>query len=387
MQVIPYGRQDIDQADLQAVLDVLQSDWLTQGPAITRFEELVAGYCGASHALAVSNATAALHLACRALGLGAGDRLWTSPNTFVASANCGLYCGAEVDFVDIDPRTYNMSVSALEAKLEQAEKTGQLPKVVVPVHFAGQSCDMASIKKLADRYGFAIVEDASHAVGARYLDTMVGSSRYSDITVFSFHPVKIITTGEGGLLLTNRQDLADRLALLRSHGITRDSAVMTTPSEGPWYYQQVDLGYNYRMTDIQAALGASQMRRLDTFIARRRELAQRYDALLADLPVIRPWQSPDGASAYHLYPIRIDAERTSKGRREVFEALRASGIGVNVHYIPVHTQPYYRELGFRTGDFPEAERYYEGAISLPMYATLSDADQDRVIAALAEALR
>ena len=387
MQVIPYGRQDIDQADLQAVLDVLQPDWLTQGPAITRFEELVAGYCGASHALAVSNATAALHLACRALGLGPGDRLWTSPNTFVASANCALYCEAEVDFVDTDPRTYNMSVSALEAKLEQAEKTGRLPKIVVPVHFAGQSCDMAAIKTLADRYGFAIVEDASHAVGARYLDTMVGSCRYSDITVFSFHPVKIITTGEGGLLLTNRQDLADRLALLRSHGITRDPATMTTPSEGPWYYQQVDLGYNYRMTDIQAALGASQMRRLDTFIARRRELAQRYDALLADLPVIRPWQSPDGASAYHLYPIRIDAERTSKGRREVFEALRASGIGVNVHYIPVHTQPYYQELGFRPGDFPEAERYYEGAISLPMYATLSNADQDRVVAALAEALR
>ena len=387
MQVIPYGRQDIDQADLQAVLDVLQSDWLTQGPAITRFEELVAGYCGASHALAVSNATAALHLACRALGLGPGDRLWTSPNTFVASANCALYCGAEVDFVDIDPRTYNMSVSALEAKLEQAEKAGGLPKIVVPVHFAGQSCDMAAIRKLADRYGFAIVEDASHAVGARYLDTMVGSSRYSDITVFSFHPVKIITTGEGGLLLTNRQDLADRLALLRSHGITRDPAAMTAPSEGPWYYQQVDLGYNYRMTDIQAALGASQMRRLDAFIARRRELAQRYDVLLADLPVIRPWQSPDGASAYHLYPIRLDAERTSKGRREVFEALRESGIGVNVHYIPVHTQPYYQELGFRPGDFPEAERYYEGAISLPMYATLSNADQDRVVAALAEALR
>ena len=387
MQVIPYGRQDIDQADLQAVLDVLQSDWLTQGPAITRFEELVAGYCGASHALAASNATAALHLACRALGLGPGDRLWTSPNTFVASANCALYCGAEVDFVDIDPQTYNMSVSALEAKLEQAEKIGNLPKVVVPVHFAGQSCDMAAIKKLADRYGFAIVEDASHAVGARYLDTMVGSCQYSDITVFSFHPVKIITTGEGGLLLTNRQDLAVRLALLRSHGITRDPEAMITPSEGPWYYQQVDLGYNYRMTDIQAALGASQMRRLDTFVVRRRELAQRYDAMLTDLPVIRPWQSPEGASAFHLYPIQIDAEHTSKGRREVFEALRASGIGVNVHYIPVHTQPYYQALGFRPGDFPEAERYYERGISLPMYAALSDTDQDRVVAALRGALQ
>lgn len=387
MQVIPYGRQDIDQADLQAVVDVLQSDWLTQGPAITRFEDLVAQYCGASHALAVSNATVALHLACRALGLGPGDVLWTSPNTFVASANCARYCGADVDFVDIDPRTYNMSVPALETKLERAEKEGRLPKIVVPVHFAGQSCDMEAIRKLADRYGFAIVEDASHAVGARYRDTMVGSCRYSDITVFSFHPVKIITTGEGGLLLTNRQDLHDSLALLRSHGITRDPAAMTTPSEGPWYYQQVDLGYNYRMTDIQAALGASQMRRLDAFVARRRELATRYDALLADLPVIRPWQSPDGASAYHLYPVRLDPTRTAKGRREVFEALRASGIGVNVHYIPVHTQPYYQELGFRPGDFPEAERYYEGAISLPMYATLSDSEQDRVVAALAEALR
>ncbi|MNX24310.1 UDP-4-amino-4-deoxy-L-arabinose--oxoglutarate aminotransferase [compost metagenome] len=387
MQVIPYGRQDIDQADLQAVVEVLQSDWLTQGPAITRFEDLVAQYCGTSHALAVSNATAALHLACRALGLGPGDSLWTSPNTFVASANCALYCGADVDFVDVDPQTYNMSVSALEAKLEQAEQAGRLPKIVVPVHFAGQSCDMEAIRKLADRYGFAVVEDASHAVGARYRDTLVGSCRYSDITVFSFHPVKIITTGEGGLLLTNRKDLHERLALLRSHGITRDPEAMTAPSEGPWYYQQVDLGYNYRMTDIQAALGASQMRRLDAFIARRRELATRYDALLADLPVIRPWQSPDGASAYHLYPIRLDPTRTSKGRREVFEALRASGIGVNVHYIPVHTQPYYQELGFRPGDFPEAEHYYEGAISLPMYATLSDSEQDRVVAALAEALR
>ena len=387
MQVIPYGRQDIDQADLQAVLEVLQSDWLTQGPAITLFEGLVARYCGARHTLAVSNATAALHLACRALGLGPGDSLWTSPITFVASANCARYCGADVDFVDIDPQTYNMSVAALEAKLREAEMAGRLPKVVVPVHFAGQSCDMAAVRKLADRYGFAIVEDASHAVGARYLDTMVGSCQYSDITVFSFHPVKIITTGEGGMLLTNRQDLYDSLVLLRSHGITRDPAAMTTPSEGPWYYQQVDLGYNYRITDIQAALGASQMRRLDAFVARRRELAQRYDDRLINLPVIRPWQSPDGASAFHLYPIQLDPERTSKSRREVFEALRSSGIGVNVHYIPVHTQPYYQELGFRPGDFPTAERYYASAISLPMFALLGDADQDRVVTALAEALR
>ena len=387
MQVIPYGRQDIDQADLQAVLEVLQSDWLTQGPAILHFEEVVARYCRTRHTLAVANATAALHLACRALGLGPGDLLWTSPNTFVASANCARYCGANVDFVDIDPRTYNMSVTALEAKLQEAEKAGGLPKIVVPVHFAGQSCDMAAIKKLADRYGFAIVEDASHAVGAHYLDTMVGSCQYSDITVFSFHPVKIITTGEGGMLLTNRQDLYDSLALLRSHGITRDPAAMTTPSEGPWYYQQVELGYNYRITDIQAALGASQMRRLDAFVARRRELAQRYDDLLTNLPVIRPWQSPDGVSAFHLYPILLDPEHTSKGRREVFEALRSSGIGVNVHYIPVHTQPYYQEQGFRPGDFPAAERYYAGAISLPMFASLGDAEQDRVVTALAEALR
>ncbi|HEY9855060.1 MAG TPA: UDP-4-amino-4,6-dideoxy-N-acetyl-beta-L-altrosamine transaminase, partial [Stenomitos sp.] len=353
MQLIPYGRQDIDDADLAAVAEVLRSDWLTQGPAITRFEEMVAGYCGAQHALAVSNATAALHLACRALDLGPGDLLWTSPNTFVASANCARYCGADVDFVDIDPQTYNMSVTALAAKLEAAEKAGRLPKIVIPVHFAGQSCDMEGIHALAERYGFYVVEDASHAVGARYRDTLVGSGRYSDMTIFSFHPVKIITTGEGGLVLTNRPELYERLALLRSHGITRDADLMQGPSEGPWYYQQIDLGYNYRLTDIQAALGASQMRRLETFIARRQELARRYDELLKDLPVVRPWQSPDGASSYHLYPIQVEGSR----RREIFEALRARGIGVNVHYIPVHTQPYYQELGFRPGDFPEAERY------------------------------
>lgn len=384
MTLIPYGRQDIDADDVAAVVAVLQSDWLTQGPAIPRFEGMVASYCGATHAVAVCNATAALHLACRALGLGPGDSLWTSPNTFVASANCGLYCGATVDFVDVDPRTYNMSVSALEAKLQEAKRVGALPKIVIPVHFAGQPCDMHAIRALADSYGFAIVEDASHAVGATYRGNRIGAGRHADMTVFSFHPVKIITTGEGGLVLTNRADLHERLLLLRSHGITRDPDQMVSETEGPWYYQQVELGYNYRLTDLQAALGASQMARLDAFLSRRRTLAAQYDELLADLPVIRPWQHPDGVSAYHLYPIQVAPG--GKPRREVFEALRAAGIGVNVHYIPVHLQPYYRAFGFKPGDFQHAERYYEGAISLPMYAGLSDEQQLRVVAALKVAL-
>lgn len=384
IHVIPYGRQDIDETDIAAVVDVLQSDWLTQGPAIPRFEETIATYCGASHAVAVCNATAALHLACHALDLGPGDLLWTSPNTFVASANCGLYCGAEVDFVDVDPRTYNMCMAALDAKLQAAQQAGRLPRVVIPVHFAGQPCEMLAIRALADRYGFAIVEDASHSIGSSYKGERIGSGRYADMTVFSFHPVKIITTGEGGLVLTNRAELYERLMLLRSHGITRDPAQMVGETEGPWYYQQVELGYNYRLTDLQAALGVSQMARLDAFLSRRRTLARQYDELLAELPVTRPWQHPDGESAFHLYPICVAHGR--KTRREVFEALRGAGIGVNVHYIPVHLQPYYRAMGFKPGDFPNAERYYEGAISLPMYAGLSDKDQVRVVEALKAAL-
>lgn len=387
MSLIPYGRQDIDDHDVACVVEVLRSDWLTQGPAVPRFEEAMARYTGAKYATAVSNATAALHIACRALGLGPGDRLWTSPNTFVASANCGLYCGADVDFVDIDPKTYNMSIASLALRLERAKREEKLPKVVVVVHFAGQSCDMEAVRALSTEYGFKVIEDASHAVGARYKDTRVGSSVYSDMTIFSFHPVKIITTGEGGLILTNDAELRARVELLRSHGITRDPALMAAPDTGAWHYEQITLGYNYRMTDMQAALGASQMERLDAFIERRRALARRYDTLLSALPVITPWQSPDGESAWHLYPIQIDGARTTKTRREVFDALRAGGIGVNVHYIPVHTQPHYRALGFAPGDFPEAERYYARAISLPMYASLTDAEQDRVVSVLQDAVR
>lgn len=386
--MIPYGRQDISQADIDAVVDVLRSDFLTQGPMVPRFEQAVASHVGARHALAVNSATSALHIACLALDLGPGDWLWTSPVTFVASANCGLYCGARVDFVDIDPKTFNLCPEALARKLEQAEREGRLPKIVVPVHLCGQPCDMAAIHALATRYGFKVIEDASHAIGGRYRDEFIGNCRYSDITVFSFHPVKIITTAEGGMALTNDDELARRMALLRSHGITRDPAQMTREPDGPWYYQQIDLGLNYRMTELQAALGVSQMTRLDTFVARRHALARRYDSLLAGLPLSTPWQHPDSYSGLHLYVIRLDLPRLDgRTHREVFEALRAAGIGVNLHYIPVHTQPYYQGLGFRAGDFPESERYYREAISLPMYQGLSDVQQDEVVAALKQALQ
>jgi UDP-4-amino-4,6-dideoxy-N-acetyl-beta-L-altrosamine transaminase len=384
--MIPYGRQDISQADIDAVVATLQSDFLTQGPRVPEFERAVAQHVGAKHACAVNSATSALHIACLALDLGPGDWLWTSPITFVASSNCALYCGAQVDFVDIDPRTYNMCPIALERKLESARESGRLPKIVVPVHLCGQSCDMAAIHALAQRYGFKIIEDASHAIGGKYRGDLVGRGQYSDITVFSFHPVKIITTAEGGMALTNDDHLAGRLALLRSHGITREPAVMTHEPDGPWYYQQTDLGYNYRLTDLHAALGLSQMNRLDAFVTRRHELARRYDELLGSLPVTVPWQHPDSYSGLHLYVIRVDAAASGRTRRQVFDALREGGIGVNVHYIPVHTQPYYQRLGFKQGDFPAAELYYDQAISLPMYATLSDARQDEVVAALRDAL-
>lgn len=387
MRFIPYGRQDIDEADVAAVVDVLRSDWLTQGPAIPRFEKALADYCGAAHGIAVSNATAALHIACRALGLGPGDLLWTSPNTFVASANCARYCGADVDFVDIDATTLNMSPVALEEKLHAAEADGRLPKIVVPVHFGGQPCEMARIAELAEKFGFAVIEDASHAIGASYRDYRTGACRHSAITVFSFHPVKIMTTGEGGMLLTNRDDLAAKLALLRTHGITREAGLMEGDSDGSWYYEQVDLGYNYRITDLQAALGHSQLARLDVFLARRTELVARYRELLGDLPVGFQENAPGTSSAYHLFPVRIDRSRTNVDRATVFNRLRAAGIGVNVHYIPVHTQPYYRDLGFRRGQFPQAERYYDEAISLPLFYSLSDADQDYVAGELRAALR
>lgn len=387
MQTIPYGRQDITQADIDAVMSVLQSDFLTQGPMVPKFEASVASYCGAQHALAANSATSALHIACLALGLGPGDWLWTTPITFVASANCGLYCGAQVDFVDIDQRTYNLCPTALEHKLLQAERDGKLPKVVVPVHLCGQPCDMAAIHALGQKYGFKIIEDASHAIGGKYKNEPIGNSRYSDITVFSFHPVKIITTAEGGMALTNSAELAHKMALLRSHGITRDPAHMTHATDGPWYYQQIDLGFNYRMTELQAALGVSQMTRLNAYVARRHELAQRYDKLLTSLPVVTPWQHADSYSGLHLYPIRLKLDHMQATHRQVFESLRQQGIGVNLHYIPVHTQPYYERMGFKAGDFPEAEQYYAEAISLPMYQTLTDAQQDQVVLTLNNAIR
>jgi UDP-4-amino-4,6-dideoxy-N-acetyl-beta-L-altrosamine transaminase len=379
--MIPYGRQDISEDDIRAVTEVLRSDWLTQGPAIERFEQQVAQYCGARYAVAVSNATAALHIACLAAQLKPGGVLWTSPNTFVASANCALYCGASVDFVDIDPHTCNLSVDALERKLAQAQRDGVLPDVVVPVHFAGQSCDMARIHALARDYGFTVIEDASHAIGGRYRDTAVGSCAFSDMTVFSFHPVKIVTTGEGGMVLTNSPELVERLRLLRSHGITRDPALMEGEPAGAWDYQQVTLGFNYRMTDLQAALGVSQMRRLDAFVARRQQLADRYDSLLDGLGLVLPGRDAQASSAWHLYVVRVPGERA-----RVFDTLRGLGIGVNVHYIPVHTQPYYRRLGFRDGDYPAAEQYYRAAITLPLFAAMTEAQQDEVVAALKQAL-
>ncbi len=385
--MIPYGRQDITQADIDAVIGVLQSDFLTQGPMVPRFEQIVAQHVGARHALAVNSATSALHIACLALGLGPGDWLWTTPVTFVASANCGLYCGAQVDFVDIDPCTYNLCPQALERKLAQAEREGRLPKVVVAVHLCGQPCDMQAIHALSQRYGFKLIEDASHAIGGKYQGEFIGNGHYSDITVFSFHPVKIITTAEGGMALTNDAELANKMTLLRSHGITRDPAQMTHASDGPWYYQQIDLGFNYRMTELQAALGVSQMERLDQYVARRHQLAQRYDQLLASLPVTTPWQHPDSYSGLHLYVIRLQLDRIGKTHRQVFEALRALGIGVNLHYIPVHTQPYYQAMGFKLGDFPESERYYAEAISLPMFQTLSEDQQDTVVSALNQVLQ
>jgi len=368
-------------------VQVLRSDWITQGPAIERFEQEFAAYCGARYAVAVCNATAALHLACRALGVGSQDVVWTSPNTFVASANCARYCGADVDFVDIDARTYNLSPTELARKLESAGRTGRLPKVVVPVHFAGQPCEMEAIHLLARQYGFALIEDASHAVGAQYHGAKVGNCQYSDITVFSFHPVKIITTGEGGMALTNNPELHKRLVLLRSHGITRDVDMMEGEPAGPWYYEQLELGYNYRMSDIHAALGRSQLRRVEEFVSRRRYLAARYDEAFRGLPIDPPWQGSDGRSAWHLYVIRVRCGDPAVKRRQVFDLLREAGIQANIHYYPVHLQPYYRRLGFQAGEFPNAEEYYQGAISLPMYYGLSDEQQDFVIETVIEALR
>jgi UDP-4-amino-4,6-dideoxy-N-acetyl-beta-L-altrosamine transaminase len=381
--MIPYGRQDISQADIDTVIEVLRSDFLTQGPSVERFELALSNYTGAKHTIAVNSATSALHLACLALGVSSGDLVWTSPITFVASANCALYCGADIDFVDIEMHSNNMSIIALREKLQQAKELGRLPKVIIPVHMGGLSCDMKSIFELSSEYGFKIIEDASHAVGGSLAGNKIGSCEFSDISVFSFHPVKIITTGEGGAALTNDANLGRKLALLRSHGITRDAGEMEHGSEGGWYYEQISLGYNYRMTDLQAALGCSQLTRIDEFVAKRNKLASRYHIKLADLSIDLPAIPSHALSAYHLYIVKLQQDHPL-GRRKLYDHLRSRGIGVNVHYIPVHLQPFYRSLGFSPGDFPEAEKYYRNAISIPLYPNLSENDQDVVVNSIRE---
>lgn len=382
--MIPYGKQDINQSDIDSVISVLKSDFLTQGPKVPLFEQTIADYCGSEFSVAVSSATSALHIACLALDLGEGDYLWTSPNTFVASANCALYCGAKVDFVDIDPHTYNMCTEKLEEKLKQAKLNNKLPKIVIPVHFAGQSCDMKHIQQLSQEYGFKVIEDASHAIGGKYLNNPIGSCQYSDITVFSFHPVKIITTAEGGLATTNQAKLAERMNLFRSHGVTRDTNLMENQVDGEWCYQQVELGFNYRMTELQAALGISQMLRIDEFVKKRNKLQIRYHELLKGLPLECPFQSKESYSALHLYPVMFDLEKINKTRMQIFNELKEKGLGVNVHYIPVHTQPYYKKMGFSLGDFPEAELYYSKEISIPLFHGMTIVEQDRVISIVKE---
>lgn len=382
---IPYGKQSIEQSDIDEVIRILKSPWITQGPAISAFETALSAYTQTKYAVAVSSATAALHLACLALQLGPGDYLWTSPNTFVASANCGLYCGAQVDFVDIDPTTYNLDADQLELKLQAAAHSNKLPKIVIPVHFAGQACDMEKIAALAKKYNFHVIEDASHAIGGSYQQSPIGNCRYSDMTIFSFHPVKIITTGEGGLILTNNSDLNEKLQRLRTHGITRNHEHMKK-LDGPWYYEQIELGYNYRMTDIQAALGLNQLKRLTEFTKRRHDLAMRYHDLLANLPLTTPKLLKDRQSAWHLYVILLQLEHLSKSRLEVFNALREKNIGVNVHYIPVYKQPYYAAHGFGKMHLTNMEYYYERAITLPLYPSLTTSEQDRVVDAVRKAL-
>lgn len=373
--MIPYGKQEITDKDVRQVLEVLRSDFLTQGPKVPIFESELSEATNAKYVTAVNSATSALHIACLALDLGSGDIAWTVPNTFVASANCALYSGAEIDFVDIDPATSNMSIQALKTKLEFSKKKGKLPKVVIPVHLTGEPCDMKSIKVLSELYGFKIIEDASHAIGGRYDNTNIGSSMYSDITVFSFHPVKIVTSGEGGAALTNDKQLDQKMKLLRSHGITRDKSLMEYPNDNGWYYEQIDLGFNYRMTDIHAALGLSQLKRLSSYVERRHEIAGLYDNEFANTNVNTPYRNPDNKSALHLYVIQVEPSQ----HKLVFHSLRSKNIGVNLHYIPVHTQPYYRKLGFSWGDFPNSEAYYKKSISLPMFPTLSEGEQHYVI--------
>jgi len=386
--MIPYGRQDINQDDINSVIDVLKSDFLTQGPQVPLFEKTLANYCGTKSAVAVNSATSALHIACLALGIGPGDYVWTSPNTFVATANCALYCGANVDFIDIDPLTYNLSTACLEEKLIKAEKQGQLPKIVIPVHFAGQSCDMVKIHELSIQYGFKIIEDASHAVGGKYYGEPIGNCRYSDITVFSFHPVKIITAGEGGVALTNVPSLALKMKLLRSHNITSNATEMNDrPSEEIWNYQQIGLGFNYRMSDIHAALGLSQIERIDEFVTKRHAIAQRYNELLTELPITKPKQIAESFSSFHLYVIRLKLPEINNSQRQVFAAFNEEGVHVNLHYIPVYLQPYYQNMGFKRGYCPEAERYYSEAISIPIFPTLTKDQLDCILTILKKATK
>jgi UDP-4-amino-4,6-dideoxy-N-acetyl-beta-L-altrosamine transaminase len=385
VKLIPYGKQDINQADIDSVVNILQSDFLTQGPQVPLFEKTLLDYCCAEYGVAVNSATSALHIACLALGLEEGDWLWTSPNSFVASANCGLYCGAKVDFIDIDPKTYNLSAEALEEKLIQAKKDNKIPKIVIPVHFAGQSCNMKKIYSLSQEYGFKIIEDASHAIGGKYLEKPIGGCQYSDITVFSFHPVKIITTTEGGLATTNDKEILTRMQRYRSHGITNDANKMQPrPNNEIWNYQQISLGFNYRMTDVQAALGVSQMTRLDEFVTKRQQIAKRYNDELTGLALQTPRQHADSYSSYHLYPIRISLDETKQAQRQIYETLQLAGINVNLHYIPIYRQPYYEAKGFKTGYCPEAEQYHREALSIPMYPAMAASDQNKVIYAIKE---
>lgn len=386
--MIPYGRQEITNDDISEIKKVLKSDFLTQGPIVSKFEKSVARYCNASYAVAVNSATSALHIACLALNLSSGDWLWTSPNSFVASANCGLYCGANIDFVDIDPKTYNINIDLLSDKLKEAKKIGRLPKIIIPVHFAGQSCDMKAIYNLSLKYGFKIIEDASHAIGASYNETKVGSCKYSDVTVFSFHPVKIITTAEGGMALTNDKKLENSIRRLSTHGITKDKSLMEPRAlDEIWNYQQIQLGFNYRMNDMQAALGLSQLKRLDKYVVRRHEIASYYNLRLRKLPIIIPWQLPKTYSSYHLYPICIKEGSNKELQKKIYDKLIHNGIAANLHYIPIHRHPYFEKLGFREGDFLESEKFHRKAISLPIFPLLKEDQCNKVVNVISEALK